>query len=59
MLTCITVLLAVPLFHGLLDSNLQQPDLSGWCDGSWINPKRLDAEPLDRLHARFHPAFGP
>jgi len=59
MLTGTPVLLAVPLLHSLLDSNLQQSDLSGWCDGSWINTKRFDAEPLDRLHARLHPAFGP
>lgn len=48
------VLPAVSVLHGVLDSNLQQPDLSSWSDGPWFNTKRLDAEPLDCLHARLH-----
>lgn len=50
----ILVLPVVPFLHDLLDSNLQQPDLSSWCDGPWFDTKRLDAEPLDCLHARFY-----
>lgn len=59
MLTWIPVLLVVPVLYGLLDSNLQQPDLSSRCDGPWFDTQRPNAEPLDRLHARFHSSLGP
>ena len=54
MLTRSLVLPTVPFLHGLLDTDLQQPDLSSWCNGFGLDTKRFDAKPLDRLHARFH-----
>ena len=59
MLTGVLVLPAVPVLHSLLDSDFQQFDLSSWCDGPRFDTKRLDAESLDCLHARFHSSSGP
>jgi hypothetical protein len=59
MLTCLTVLFALPVLHNLLDPDFQQLDLSSWCDGPWVDTKRLDAEPLDCVYAGFYPSSGP
>jgi POT family proton-dependent oligopeptide transporter len=59
MLTWLTVLLTLPVLHNLLDPDFQQLDLSSWCNGPWVDTKRLDAEPLDCVYAGFYPSSGP
>lgn len=59
MLTGIPVLLAIPVLHSLLDPDFQQSDLSSWCNGPRFDTKRLDAEPLDCIHARLYSSSGP